>query len=50
MGGSRAAKVLNRTGGVVWARKSPLDPLRGQVKGGYALEIESFLGPVGSCT
>jgi hypothetical protein len=50
MGGSRAVKVLNRTGGVVWALKSPSDPLRVQVGGGWALEIESFLGPVGSWT
>jgi hypothetical protein len=34
--------LLNRAGGVVWAPKSPSDPLRGQVGGGWALEIESF--------
>jgi hypothetical protein len=44
-----AVKLLNHTGGVVWDLKSPSDPLRGQVGGGWAQEIKSFLGPVGSC-
>jgi hypothetical protein len=43
MGGAEwLSYVLNRTGGVVWALKSPSDPLRGQVGGGRTLEIESF--------
>jgi hypothetical protein len=46
----RAVLLLDCTGGVVWALKSPSEPLRGQVGGGWALEIESFLGSVGSCT
>ncbi len=42
--------LLNRTVGVISSLKSPSDPLLGQVGGGWTLEIESFLGPVGSCT
>jgi hypothetical protein len=42
--GSRTVMLLNRTGGVVWAPKSHSYPLRGQVGGGWALEIESFFG------
>ncbi len=42
--------LLNRTRGVVWAPKSPSDPLGGQMGGGWAMEIESFLGPVCLCT
>jgi hypothetical protein len=41
---SRAIMLLNRTRGVVWAPKSPSYPLRGQVGGGWTLEIESFFG------
>jgi hypothetical protein len=44
-GGSRAVMLLNRTGGVVWALKSPSDPLRWQVGGGWAMEISRFLVP-----
>jgi hypothetical protein len=43
-----AVMLLNRTGGVVRALKPPLGgqhPVLGQVGGGWALEISTFLGP-----
>jgi hypothetical protein len=57
-GGGEAVMLLNRSGGVVSAPKSPSDPLRGQVGGGWAIEIESFFNfwalsngiePIGEC-
>ncbi len=41
-GGSRAVKLLNCTGGLVWALKSPSDSFRGHVGVGLAKQMRVF--------
>jgi hypothetical protein len=43
--GSRAVKLHNCTGGVVWALKSPSDPFRGQVGVGLLRKSRVFCAP-----
>ncbi len=46
--GGKAVMLLNRTGGAVWALKSPSDPLRGQVGGVGPWKSRDFCAPNGT--